>query len=112
MRDHEHQSAHAWRQAAQVQPEGGAPGLLRERHLVPWAGELVVEQEVTVVLQPNGNLFYKSLLFRSSKFKKIYETPCDLLCRILYLGDPVNSFEQTANVFDRPTVMIFKKTEK
>ena len=63
-------------------------------------------------LYPNGNLFYKSLLFRSSKFKKIYETPCDLLCRILYLGDPVNSFEQTANVFDRPTVMIFKKTEK
>jgi hypothetical protein len=43
-------------------------------------------------------------------FHKIYETPCDIFCRITYLNDPIYSFEETANVFDRPTVFIFKKT--
>jgi 4-amino-4-deoxy-L-arabinose transferase-like glycosyltransferase len=44
-------------------------------------------------------------------YKQIYETPCDIFCKIIYLGDPVYRFEETANVFDRPTVMIFKKIQ-
>ena len=58
---------------------------------------------------PKGYIFYSKLLNGTLGFKKIYETPCDIFCRILYLNSPIYSFEQTANVFDRPTVMIFKK---
>ena len=58
---------------------------------------------------PKGYVFYKTLLNGSLGFHKIYETPCDVFCTIVYLGDPVYWWEQTASVFDRPTVMIFKK---
>ncbi|MDO8659747.1 MAG: glycosyltransferase family 39 protein [Candidatus Parcubacteria bacterium] len=58
---------------------------------------------------PVGNNFYQALFGKESKYKKIYETPCDIFCKITYLGNPVFSFEETANVFDRPTVFIFKK---
>jgi len=58
---------------------------------------------------PLGSKFYMSLLSGEMGFNKIYETPCDLLCKISYLTDPIYSYEQTANVFDRPRVMIFKK---
>ena len=56
-----------------------------------------------------GYLFYKSLLDGQLGFHKIYETPCDVFCKITYLGDPVYRWEQTVSVFDRPTVFIFKK---
>ena len=58
---------------------------------------------------PNGHKFYNELINGKLGYKKIYETSCDIFCKITYLGDPVFSFEQTANVFDRPTVFIFKK---
>ncbi|MDO8657643.1 MAG: glycosyltransferase family 39 protein, partial [Candidatus Levybacteria bacterium] len=51
-----------------------------------------------------GNNFYTKLIDQTLGFKKIYETPCDIFCKIIYLGDPVFAFEQTANVFDRPSV--------
>ena len=57
---------------------------------------------------PNGNNFYKKLEDGRLGFMKIYETPCDLFCKILYLGDPIYRYEETTSVFDRPTVMIFK----
>lgn len=56
-----------------------------------------------------GNIFYSRLTSGDLAFKKVYETSCDIFCKITYLGSPIYSFEQTANVFDRPTVMIFKK---
>ncbi len=58
---------------------------------------------------PNGNAFYTALLNGKEKYKKIYETPCSIWCKIIYLTNPVYSFEETANVFDRPTVYIFAK---
>jgi 4-amino-4-deoxy-L-arabinose transferase-like glycosyltransferase len=58
---------------------------------------------------PVGNVYYQALQNNSLGFRKIYETPCDIFCQITYLGDPVFRFEQTANVFDRPTVLIYKK---
>lgn len=58
---------------------------------------------------PIGNKFYVNLFNEKLNFKKVYETPCDIFCKTTYLGDPVFSFEQTVNVFDRPTVFIFKK---
>jgi hypothetical protein len=58
---------------------------------------------------PKGHAFYKGLINGTLGFQKIYETPCDIFCKITYLGDPVFYFEQTANVFDRPTIFIFKK---
>jgi hypothetical protein len=58
---------------------------------------------------PNGYVFYSELLNGNLGFKEVYESPCDLLCKISYLGSPVYRYEETANVFDRPKVMIFEK---
>lgn len=58
---------------------------------------------------PKGYSFYQNLSNGKSGFKKVYETPCDVWCNILYLGDPTFRFEQTVNVFDRPQVLIFKR---
>jgi hypothetical protein len=58
---------------------------------------------------PNANIFYSSLLTQTNGFQKIYETPCNIFCKIVYLNNPIYAFEETASVFDRPTVMIFKK---
>lgn len=58
---------------------------------------------------PEGYTFYKDL---DNKFKLIYKTPCDLYCKILYLGDPIYSVEETANVFDRPTIYIYEITKE
>ena len=58
---------------------------------------------------PKGHSFYQNLFDGKSGFRKVYETPCDLWCNVLYLGDPTFRFEQTANVFDRPQVLIFKR---
>lgn len=58
---------------------------------------------------PIGNAFYENLFTGKLAYQKIYETSCDIFCKITYLGDPVFSFEQTTNVFDRPTVFIFKR---
>lgn len=58
---------------------------------------------------PIGHEFYTSLFNGELGYTKIYETPCDIFCKITYLNNPIFSFEYTANVFDRPTVIIFKK---
>lgn len=58
---------------------------------------------------PKGHAFYLGLLSGKSGYQKIYETPCDALCQITYLKNPTLGFEETANVFERPTVFIFKK---
>lgn len=60
---------------------------------------------------PNGNKFYTQLFNNSLGFTKIYETPCDLFCKILYVGNTSLIFEQTASVFDHPIVSIFKRNE-
>ncbi len=56
---------------------------------------------------PKGNMIYKEIS-ESSAYVKIYETPCDIWCSLLYTGNPVFRLEQTANIFDRPTVMMYK----
>jgi hypothetical protein len=58
---------------------------------------------------PHGFKFYNELIDGKMGYQKIYETPCDIFCKIIYLGNPVFSLEQTANVFDRPTIFIFEK---
>lgn len=55
-----------------------------------------------------GGTFYTNLA-EENGYRKIYETPCPLLCYLTYLGSPVFSYEATASVFDRPTVMIYEK---
>ncbi len=57
---------------------------------------------------PLGHEFYTGLNDETA-YRKLYETHCDMLCQIVYLGDPVFSYEGTATVFDRPTVMIYQK---
>ncbi|HSW47914.1 MAG TPA: hypothetical protein VLG67_02430, partial [Candidatus Saccharimonadales bacterium] len=58
---------------------------------------------------PKGHGFYSLLINEAAGYQKIYETPCDVFCKITYLNDPVFGFEETASVFDRPTVLIFKR---
>jgi hypothetical protein len=60
---------------------------------------------------PSGYAFYSALLAQANVSQKIYETPCDIFCKVAYLNNPVFGFEETANVFDRPTVFIFKKND-
>lgn len=57
---------------------------------------------------PNGYVFYEKVT-QQQGLQKIYQTPCDIFCTITYMGDSVFMLEQTANIFDRPTVTIFKK---
>src|SRR3989344_4968037 len=61
---------------------------------------------------PNGHKFYLRLFSGELGFSKIYETSCDIFCNITYLGNPVFNVEETANVFDRPTVFIFKNMNR
>lgn len=56
---------------------------------------------------PKGYAFYNSLM-NGKDYYKVYETKCDIFCKLIYWHDPIQAFEQTANVFDRPTLMIFK----
>lgn len=58
---------------------------------------------------PGGNVFYQNLFEGKIGYKLIYETSCDIFCKILYMNNPIYAYEQTASVFDRPTVWIFKK---
>jgi 4-amino-4-deoxy-L-arabinose transferase-like glycosyltransferase len=58
---------------------------------------------------PRGNAFYTSLFWDKKRYKKIYQTPCNIVCKIVYNGDPVFGTEETATVFDRPTIYIFKR---
>src|SRR3989344_4181202 len=61
---------------------------------------------------PRGFNFYSNLLSEKSGFKKIYETPCDIFCKLLYIGDPIFNVEETVNIFDRPSLFIFKKNKQ
>ncbi len=56
---------------------------------------------------PLGNRLYESLN-SSKQYNLIYKTDCDVMCTLLYLGDPVYGVEDTANVFDRPTLFIYR----
>jgi hypothetical protein len=56
---------------------------------------------------PEGHAFY-SKVTQNKNFDLVYSTPCDIWCKIIYIGDPVYRIEDTANVFDRPQVSIYK----
>lgn len=58
---------------------------------------------------PRGNKFYTLLTQEKAGFHLVYTSACNSLCKLTYLNYPESSFEQTANIFDRPTVTIFKK---
>ena len=60
---------------------------------------------------PKRYKFYSKMFNDNSKYQLVYKTPCDIFCKIIYLNNPLTSYEQTANVFDRPTVYIFNYTE-
>jgi ribosomal protein S19 len=57
---------------------------------------------------PKGHMFYTKL-YAGKTYKNIYVTPCDIFCKIIYIGNPLGGLEETTSVFDRPTVTIFKK---
>jgi hypothetical protein len=69
----------------------------------------------TRIMNPNtfpiGHAFYTDLLQGNTDFRKIYETPCDIWCKITYWNEPIFGFEQTTNIFDRPVVVIFKNDQ-
>jgi hypothetical protein len=87
-------------------------GLLQEAEYIVLPSQRVLKTRLLKPHRfPNGHLFYQNLVSGALGFTQIYETPCDVLCRIAYLGSPDYAYEETANVFDRPTVRIFKKRD-
>ena len=87
------------------------PSKIKENEYIILPSQRIFESRLTnPITFPKGYIFYK-MLINGIKYKKIYETKCDLFCSIIYSGNAVNSYEQTANVFDRPVVQIFKKME-
>ncbi len=60
---------------------------------------------------PRGYNFYTSLFTDKESYKLVYKTPCDIFCKILYMGNKL-LLEQTAYVFDRPTVYVFEKIKQ
>ncbi len=60
---------------------------------------------------PISSVFYQHLINGEAGYKLMYITPCDIFCRITYLNNPIYSYEETASVFDRPTIFIFKKSD-
>src|SRR5581483_6643135 len=52
--------------------------------------------------------FYSKLYNNKLNFKLIYETPCDFFCNLTYLFNPITSYEETASVFERPTIFIYQ----
>lgn len=57
---------------------------------------------------PKAYAFYSKLLSSNIQFEQIYKTPCDVFCRITYLGNSLFSYEDTVAVFDRPMFFVFK----
>lgn len=83
--------------------------LLQSRYII-LPSERILKTRITDSKRfSKGSMFYTSILHEKLGFNLIYKTPCDIFCRVIYLNNPLFSFEQTANVFDRPTVYIFKK---
>lgn len=58
-----------------------------------------------------SSIFYQELFNGKLGYKKVYETSCNMFCTILYGGNPVFSYEETANVFDRPQFYVFEKVK-
>ncbi len=83
--------------------------LLRNDYIILPSQRLMKTRLLNKQKFKNGNEFYSLLFNDKLGYRKVYEIPCDIFCKITYLGNPVFSFEETANVFDRPTVFIFKK---
>ncbi len=55
---------------------------------------------------PKGHAFYSQFFSHQNTYSIIYRTPCDFWCRMVYSGDEINHVEETANIFDRPTIVI------
>lgn len=85
------------------------PLILKSEYIILPSNRIIKTRLTNSKQFPIGNEFYTSLFNGKLGYTKIYETPCDIFCKITYLNNPTFSFEYTANVFDRPTVFIFKK---
>lgn len=87
------------------------PSKIKENEYIILPSQRIFESRLTnPITFPKGYIFYK-MLINGKKYKKIYETKCDFFCSLVYSGNAIDSYEQTANVFDRPVVQIFKKVE-
>lgn len=58
---------------------------------------------------PLSSVFYANLFKGKLGYQRVYETPCDILCQIVYIGNPITNIEETASVFDHPIVFIFNR---
>ncbi len=84
--------------------------LLKTNEVAVFPSQRIIDTRLSNPKQfPKGYKFYNNIFNQKLGFIEIYETPCDIFCKITYLGNPVFSFEETASVFDRPTLFIFEK---
>lgn len=90
-------------------PESLQAALERADYIILPSQRILKTRLFNATAFPVGHSFYSNLVEEKNGFRKIYETPCSLFCKITYLGDPLFRFEQTASVFDRPVVLLYKK---
>ncbi len=98
-------------QSLEYSPENLRSALTHNDYIILSSQRVLKTRLLDVGNFPLGHRFYKDLLDGKLGFRKVYQTPCSVFCKIVYLGDPVFNFEQTSVVFDRPTIYIFKKYE-
>jgi hypothetical protein len=60
---------------------------------------------------PRSSEFYSNLFSGKLGYRKIYQSSCDAFCQLVFPSINFLQTEQTAQVFDRPTVIIFKNHE-
>jgi len=86
--------------------------LTKADYIILPSQRVIRSRTVNHTVFPVAFSLYKSLENETLGFKKIYETPCDIFCKITYMGDPLFHVEESINVFDRPTVYIYKKVNQ
>lgn len=90
-------------------PQSLSLQLLQNSYIILPSQRLAKISQIKDKQLPKTYAFYHNLLNGKLGFILQYRTTCDILCKLTYLGNPVFSFEETANIFDRPTVYILKK---
>lgn len=59
-------------------------------------------------LFPKSAEFYSQLFMDHNNYKIVYQTPCDFWCKLVYSGNEIYHVEETADIFDRPTITIIQ----
>ncbi len=79
-------------------------------YIILTSQRLVRSRSLSPGMFPISSEFYRNLQLQKG-YKLVYQTPCDIYCKFVYLGNPILNTEETVSVFDRPIVTIYKKVK-